>query len=112
MLKVLLYSFSMSIPDLVNKQECPMFVLLITGYFKVLYNTGQNRSGFKVFKLKVHHFKFSRGRYAKSILAIIPGLYFLKNVICCFFLFFFFIIVFHSSALYNEILGMLLSLEL
>ena len=29
-----------------------MFVLLITGYFKVLYYTGQNRWGFKVFKLK------------------------------------------------------------
>ena len=25
-----------------------MFVLLITGYFKVLYYTGQNSSGFKV----------------------------------------------------------------
>ena len=31
-----------TIPDLVNKQECTCFVLLITGYFK---------SGFKVFKL-------------------------------------------------------------
>ena len=29
-----------------------MFLLLIIGYFKVLYYTGQNRSGFKVFKLK------------------------------------------------------------
>ena len=29
-----------------------MFVLLITGYFKVLYYTEQKRSGFKVFNLK------------------------------------------------------------
>ena len=66
------------------------------------------------------HFKFIRGRYAKSILAIIPGLYFLKNFICFFFFFFFFFIiiiiflhfVLHSSALNNEISGMLLSLEL
>ena len=27
-------------------------VLLITGYFKGLYDTGQNRSGFNIFKLK------------------------------------------------------------
>ena len=56
MLKVLLYSFfhvkAQTILDLVNKQECPMFVLLITGYFKVLYYIGQNCSGFKVLKLK------------------------------------------------------------
>ena len=37
----------------------------------------------------MHHFKFIRGHYAKSILAIIPGLYFLKNVICFFFFVFF-----------------------
>ena len=65
----------------------------------------------------MHHFKFIGGRYAKSILAImplckinsanIPGLYFLKNVMFLFLLF-----VLHSSALYNEISGMLLSLEL
>ena len=48
MLKVLLYSSI--VIDLVNKQECTMFILLITGYFKVLYYTGQNRSGFKVFQ--------------------------------------------------------------
>ena len=41
-----------TLPDLVNKQECTVFVLLITVYFIVLYQTGQNRSGFKVFKLK------------------------------------------------------------
>ena len=34
-------------PDLVIKQERPMFVMLITGNFNVLYYTGQNRSGFK-----------------------------------------------------------------
>ena len=39
-------------PDLVNKQECTMFILLITGYFKVLYFSGQNHSGFKVIKIK------------------------------------------------------------
>ena len=33
-----------------------MFLSLITGNFQVLYYTGQNRSGFKVFELKVHHF--------------------------------------------------------
>ena len=94
-----------------------MFVLLITGYFKVLYYTEQNRSGFKVLQTeKFITLKFIRDRYAKSILAIIPGLYFLKNFICFFFFFFFFLIfllfVLHSSALYNEISGMLLSLEL
>ena len=41
----------------------------------------------------MHHFKFIRGRYAKSILAIIHGLYFLKNFIC-FFLFYFFSVFF------------------
>ena len=48
-----------------------------------------------------------RGRYAKSILTIVPGLYFLKS-----FILFFLLFVLHSSALYNEISGMLLSLEL
>ena len=40
----------------------------------------------------MHHFKFIRGRYVKSILAIIPGLCFLKN-----FMFFFFLVFFCSS---------------
>ena len=46
----------------------------------------------------MHHFKFIPGRYAKSILAIIPGLYFLKN-----FILFFLLFVLHSSALYYDI---------
>ena len=33
-------------------KNVPCFVLLITGNFKVLYYTGQKRSGFKVFRLK------------------------------------------------------------
>ena len=28
-------------PDFVNKKEHTVFVLLITGYFEVLYHTGQ-----------------------------------------------------------------------
>ena len=39
----------------------------------------------------MHHFKVIRGHYAKSNLAIKPGLYFLKNVICVFFFFLFFL---------------------
>ena len=53
----------------------------------VLYYTGQNRSVLKFSNGKVHHFKFIQGHYAKSILAIIPGLYFRKNFIVFFFLF-------------------------
>ena len=86
MLKVLLYSFSMCRHKLYQ-------ILLISK--------------------NVHHFKFIRGRYAKSILAIIPGLYFLKNVIWFFVGFFASSsFCFAFSALYNEISGMLLSLEL
>ena len=38
------------------------FVLLITGYFKVLYYTEQNSSGFKVLKLKSASLKFVHSR--------------------------------------------------
>ena len=96
-----------------------MFVLLITGYFKVLYYTEQNRSGFKVFKLKYHHFKV----YSRPLCKINSGYYTWallsqKFYLCFFFFFFvcfvlfFLLFVLHSSALYNEISGMLLSLEL
>ena len=56
---------------------------------------------------KVHHFKFIRGGYAKSMLAIIPGALLSQK-----FYLFFLLFVLHFSALYNEISGMLLSLEL
>ena len=56
MFKVLLYSFSMCRHKLYQmlliSKHVPCFVLLITGYFNVLYYTGQNCSGFKVFKPK------------------------------------------------------------
>ena len=48
----------------------------------------------------------------KSILAIVPGLYFHENFILFFFFFFFHLFVLHSSALYDEISGMLPSIEL
>ena len=52
----------------------------------------------------MRHFKFIRGRYAKSIMAIIPGLYFLKKIYLFFFFFLLLLLfVLHSSALYNEI---------
>ena len=72
MFKVLL--FMKKLYQIVSiRKNVPCFVLLITGYFKVLYYAGQNCSDFKVFKLKVHHFKFIPSPYAKSVLAIIPG---------------------------------------
>ena len=54
MFKVLLYSFSMYrhklYPILSITKNVPCFVLLITGYFNVLYYTGKNCSGFRVYK--------------------------------------------------------------
>ena len=113
MFKVLLYSFSMCRHKLYQilslSKNVSYFVLWITGYFKVLYYTGQNRSCFIFLNSKVHHFNFIRGRYAKSMLAIIPGDLLSQK----FYLFFFFLLfVLHFSALYNEISGVLLSLEL
>ena len=84
-----------------------MLLLLITGYFKVLYCTGQNRS-LKFLNSKcMHHFKFIRGRYAKSMLAIIP-----ETLLSQKFYLFLLPFVLHFSALYKGISGMLLSLEL
>ena len=53
---------------------------------------------------KVYHFKFIRGRYAKSMLAIISGALLSQK-----FYLFFPLFVFHFSALYNKLSGMLLS---
>ena len=85
-----------------------MFVLLITGYFKVIYYTGQNRSGFKVFKLKSTSLQVK----SRPLCKINSGYntWALLSQKC--YLFFFLLFVLHSSALYNKILGMLLSLEL
>ena len=112
MLKVLLYSFSMCRHKLYQilsiSKNVPRFVLLITGYFKVLYYTGQNCSGFKVFNSKVHHFKFIRAHNAKPVLAIIAvALLSLK-----FYHFSLLLFVSLISASYSKISGMLLSLEL
>ena len=84
-----------------------MFVLLITGNFKVLYYTGQNRSGFKVFKLKSASFKV----YSRPLCKINSD-YNTWALLSQKFYPFFLLFVLHSSALYNEISGMLLSLEL
>ena len=55
------------------------------------------------------HFKFIRGRYAKSMLTLISGPLLSQK----FYLFFFLLLfVLHFSALYNKISGMLQSLEL
>ena len=88
-----------------------MFVLLITGYFKVLYYTGQNHSGFKVFKLK----SASLQVYSRPLCKINSGYNTCALLSQKFYLFLFFFLlqfVLHSSALYNEISDMLLSLEL
>ena len=82
-----------------------MIILLITGYFKVLYYTGQNRSGFKVFKpksasLHVH----SRPLCKISASYNTWGFTFSEIFFSSFCL--------HFSALYNEISSMLPSLEL
>ena len=66
-------------------KNVPCFVLLITGYFKVLYYTGQKWQVLKFSNPKVDHLKFIRGRYAKSMLAIIPGVLLSQK----FYLFFF-----------------------
>ena len=82
-----------------------MFVLLITGYFKVLYYTGQNRSGFKVSKLKSASFKV----YSRPLCKINSDYNTWALLSQKFYPFFFFLLfVLHSSALYNEISGMLL----
>ena len=94
-------------PDLVNKQECTMFLLLITGYFKVLYCTGQNFSGFKVFKLKSAPLKV----YSRPPCKINAG-YIPKALPSQKFYLFVLFFVLHLSALYNEISGMVLSFEL
>ena len=78
-----------------------MFVLLMTGYFKVLYYTEQNRSGFQVFKLKVHHFKFIRGRYAKSVLAIICILFFFSKTVRI-------LVKWYFNLIFYELLGYLI----
>ena len=75
MFKVLLYSFfhvlAQTLPDLVNKQECTMFILLITGYFKFYTKQDKTAQVLKFSNSKVHHYKFIRGRYAKSVLSIV-----------------------------------------
>ena len=84
-----------------------VFLLLITGYFRVLYYTGQNRSGFKVFKLK----SASLQVYTRPLCKINAG-YHTWGFTFSEFLSFILLFVLHLSALYNEISGMLLSLEL
>ena len=74
---------------------------------KVLYYTGQNCQVLKFSNSKMHHFKFIRCRYAKSMLAIIP-----EALLSQKFYHFFPSFCFAFSALYNKISGMLLSLEL
>ena len=91
-----------------------MFVLLITGYFKVLYYTEQNRSGFKVFKLKSSSlYSLFEATMQNQFWLLYLGFTFSKILsVFFFFVLFFLLFVLHSSALYNEISGMLLSLEL
>ena len=112
MLKILLYKFSMCRHKLyqilsINK-NVPCLVLLITGNFIVVYLTGQTAQVLNFSNSKVHHFKFIRDCYAKSMLAIVSrGLTF-SDIIS----FSFFLSLCIFSALYNTISDMLLSLEL
>ena len=86
-----------------------MFLLLITGYFKVLYYTGQSRSSFKVFKLKSASFKV----YSRPLCKINAGYntwgFTFSEILSFFFLF---SLCLAFSALNNVISGNLLSLEL
>ena len=73
------------------------------------FYTIQNKTArvLKFSNSKVHHLKFIRGCYAKSVLVIKPGALLSQK-----FYLFFLLFVLLFSALYNEISGMLLSLEL
>ena len=86
-------------------KNVPCFVLLTTGYFNVLNYTQDKTAQVLKFSISmVHHFKFIRSRYAKSMLAKISGALLFQK-----FYPFFFLFVLHFSALDNEISSMLLS---
>ena len=108
MLKVLFFSFSMCRHKLYQilsiSKNIPCFVLLITGTLKFYTKEDKTLQVLKFSNSKVYHFKFIRGRYAKSMLAIIPGAL-LSQKFYIFSLFF----VLHFSAVHNKISGMLLS---
>ena len=96
MFKVLLYSFSMCRHKLYQilsiSKTVPCFVLLIIGYFRVLYYTGQNRSGCsfqtqKCFTLSLFEATMQNQCWLKYL-----ELYFLRNL--SFFLFFFLFCIF------------------
>ena len=72
--------------------------------FKVLYYTGKNFSGFKVYKLK----NASLQVYSRPLYKINSD-YNTWALLSQKFYPFFFLFVLHSSALYNEISGLLLS---
>ena len=84
-----------------------MFLLLVTGYLKVYTIQDKTTQVLKFLNSKQHHFKFIRARYAKPMLAIIPGALLSQK-----FYLFFSSLSFAFLALYNEISGMWLSLEL
>ena len=89
----------------INK-NVPCFVMMVSGYFKVYTIQDKAAEGLKFSNSKLHHFKFIRDRYTKSMLAIISGTLLSQK-----FYHFFLLFVLQCLALYNKISGMLLSLE-